>query len=580
MNAVESWDMSCPDWWPRLQAGRSIMPALPLDRTEAERAAQTFDRFRIPDVVGQPTLGEAAGDWFRDLVRAIFGSMLDGMRMVHDTVVLVPKKNSKTTNSAALMLTALVLNKRPLPRFGLFGPTQNVSNLAFTAAAGMVAADEHMAKLLHVQEHVKTITHRVTGAILKVTTFDPSVATGGIYSGWLLDELHLLGSVPYAERVIAQLRGARIAIPESFGVIITTQSDVQPAGIFKAELKRARAVRDGREESRGVLPLLYEFPETLQTGKGQPWLDPDLWPIINPNWGRSVNGQVLASLHDDARDLGPVAVQIWASQHLNIEIGLGLHDERWRGADHWEGATDRTLTLDELLRRCEVATIGIDGGGLDDLLGLAVIGREKRTRRWLHWGKAWADTGVKEIRKEIAARLEDFEKAGDLEFVDIAPPVSDEEADREAPVSDDIAGVVDIVQKVHAAGLLPPTDGVGLDPVGVAAIVDALVKAEIPPDTICGVPQGYRLSGIIAGVARKLKDRSFRHGGQDLMAWCVSNAKAELKGSALLVTKQQAGKAKIDPLIALFNAADLMSKNPDAAGGSLDDYLESMKGAA
>lgn len=556
------------------------MPVMPLDGAEAERAAAVFDRFRIPDVVGQPTLGEAAGDWFRDIVRAIFGSMRDGRRMVHGAVVLVPKKNSKTTNSAGLMLTALVLNERPFARFGLFGPTQEVSDLAFTAVAGMVAADRHMAKLLHVQEHVKTITHRVTNASLKVTTFDPSVATGGKYSGWLLDELHLLGAVPYAARVIAQLRGARVAIPESFGVIITTQSDVQPSGIFKAELQRARGVRDGRKRSRGVVPLLYEFPEEIQTGKGQPWLAPDLWPLVNPNWGRSVNGPVLVSLYDEARDLDPTAVQIWASQHLNIEIGLGLHDDRWRGADHWEAAADRTLTLDELLRRCEVATIGIDGGGLDDLLGLAVIGREKRTRRWLHWGMAWADTGVKEIRKEIAARLEDFEKEGDLEFVDIAPPVSDEDTDREAPVSEDIAGVVGIVQKVHAAGLLPPRDGIGLDPVGVAAIVDALVKADIPPDTICGVPQGYKLSGIISGVARKLKDRSFRHGGRAMMAWCVSNAKAEIKGSAVFITKQQAGTAKIDPLIALFNAADLMSKNPDAAGGSLDDYLESMKGAA
>lgn len=55
------------------------------------------------------------------------------------------------------------------------------------------------------------------------------------------------------------------------------------------------------------------------------------------------------------------------------------------------------------------------GGGLDDLLGLAVIGRHAKTREWLHWGHAWAQTDVLARRKEIAQRLLDFERAGELD---------------------------------------------------------------------------------------------------------------------------------------------------------------------
>jgi phage terminase large subunit-like protein len=197
----------------------------------------------------------------------------------------------------------------------------------------------------------------------------------------------------------------------------------------------------------------------------------------------------------------------------------------------------------------EVCTIGIDGGGLDDLLGLAVLGRCKITRRWLHWGRAWAHPVVLERRKGLAARLQDFASAGELGLVD--------------EIGGDIAELVAIVTRVSEAGRLPDQHGIGLDPAGIGSILDALTNAGIANDQVVGVSQGWRLGGAIKTVERRLADRTLLHGGRGLLAWCVGNAKVEPRGNAILITKQASGTAKIDPLMALFNAAELMGRNPD-----------------
>ena len=93
------------------------------------------------------------------------------------------------------------------------------------------------------------------------------------------------------------------------------------------------------------------------------------------------------------------------------------------------------------------------------------------------------------------------------------------------------------------------------------AIVDALYEV--------GICQGWKLSGVIKTAERKLADRTLVHGGQALMAWAVSNARVEPKGNAIVITKQASGTAKIDPLMAAFNAVAWMSANPASSQPSI-----------
>jgi phage terminase large subunit-like protein len=545
--ADKVWDTSCKDWEKRVVERQTLIPFKPLFPSEAEAGLEVMRQLRIVDAPGSPTIGESCDDWLLDFAGTIFGAYDadTGNRLIKEFFLLISKKNAKSTIAAAIMLTILIRNWRQSAEFIILAPTIEVANNAYAPARDMVKHDEELSDLLLVQDHLRTITHRESGATLKVVAADQKTVGGKKAAVVLVDELHLFGKNPNAENMLREATGGLAARPEGFVLYLTTQSDSPPAGVFKSKLTYARKVRDGVVKDPQFLPVLYEFPKAM-VDKGL-HRKPENFYITNPNMGYSVSAEFLEREMRKAEEEGEENVLGFLSKHLNVEIGLALRSDRWAGADYWTAADDATLTLETLLERSEVVDIGIDGGGLDDLLGLYVIGRDKETRQWLGWAHAWAHPSVLERRKQEAARFKDFERDGDLTLV--------------KRIGDDVDGVADYCEMVFDSGLL---DKIGLDPAGIGAILDALIERNIPEDKVIGISQGWKLGGAIKTAERKLAEMGMLHAAQPLMSWCVSNARVEPRANSILITKQASGSAKIDPLMAALNAVSLMSLNPAA----------------
>jgi phage terminase large subunit-like protein len=313
------------------------------------------------------------------------------------------------------------------------------------------------------------------------------------------------------------------------------------------------------------------------------YLDPANFYVTNP----TINGpgkqewlerEMVKELRGDGE-----GKQLFLAKHLNVEIGTRLANDRWRGADYWEGASVPSLRdLDELLSRSEVVVVGLDGGGLDDLTGFCALGRDKRTKAWLYWTHAFAHRKVLDIRKSIAPALLGFEADGDLTFWgdahgSVAQLLNDKsgiEFTRDM-FDADVAAIVALCLRVKDSGLLPDDAGIGVDPASIGAVVDALADAGF---SICEGSSGHvtavsqsatNMFSAINTMERKLEAGTAAHGGTGLMSFCVGNAKVEQRGNAVTITKASAGKGKIDPLVACFVATKLMERNPEAAGASV-----------
>ncbi|MGE0417695.1 MAG: terminase large subunit [Acetobacteraceae bacterium] len=566
---MTSWSTACPDWAERItaQPQRSLIPFDPLFPAEADAAEAIFRRLRIVKAPGAPTMGEACREWIFDLVRAVFGAYDPdtGRRLIRYFFMLVSKKNTKSTTAAGIMLTALIRNWRQSGEFYILAPTKEIADNSFGPAQDMVSADPLLKDLLRVQPNYRQITHRNTGAILKVIAADAETVSGKNTVGLFIDELWLFGKRTHAANMLQEAMGGLATNQEGFVIYGSTQSDAPPQGVFADKLAEFRDIRDGKIIDPRSLALIYEFPDRML--KDDSYLEPRNWYIPNPNLGASVDVEYLLDQEARNRRDGRAAHASFLAKHLNVQIGSSLRADGWAGALVWARGTDRTLTLETLLERCEVVTVGLDGGGLDDLLGIGVIGRERGTKRWLVWGHAMiSDIGI-ERRKKNAEAYDRFEKQGDLTkftYEAFAPGG--------VWVPRNILFVTNLVKRIMDAGLLY---AVGVDRRGIGAIVDALAEIGVTQEAenLDVVPQGTVLMGAIKTVEIKLADHSLLHADQELMTWCVENAVVIPTATAMMIARDEAGYGKIDPLMAVFNAAHLMALNPEAQVGSMPtDY--------
>lgn len=543
------WQTSCIDWAEKLKKRESIIPP-PIFNDEAEAALRIFKQLRVPDLPGKPTFGECSEQWVFDFVAAVFGAYdyEKKQQLIREYFLLISKKNTKSTLCAGIMLTSLILCERESEEHLILAPTKEVAQNAFAPAAGMVRADEELSDLLQVQDHIKTITHRISKSSLKVVAADTDTVSGKKAGRIMVDELWVFGSKAKAEAMFMEATGGQISRDDGWIIWLTTQSDAPPAGVFKDKLNYFRDVRDGIIIDKKSLPVIYEFPKEMVEKKD--YLKPEYFYIANPNIGRSVSAEWISDQLKKYIGKTDGSYQQFIAKHLNIEIGMNLRSDRWAGADFWLNA-EQKYTLDDVIAQSDVLVIGVDGGGLDDLLGFYVMGRNDDTNDWIGWGHAWAHPSVLERRQEIAPMLHDMARAGQVTIVQ--------------QYGQDAEDLADICERIYAEDKLHQ---IGVDPAGVGSLVDAIESRGIPIDMIVGVSQGWKLGGAIKTTERKLADGSFKPAAQELMRWCVSNAKVEPRANGILITKAQSGTAKIDSLIALFNCVSLMSMNPPSKGSS------------
>lgn len=494
----------------------------------------------IPDGLHNQRFGDIWRSWQMQLLADIYATYnpITGERWLKEFLVLVPKKNGKSTFAAALALCFLLLNERDYNEGAIIAPTKKIAKNSFKPMCAMIDKDKYLKKRFKVKPTTKEIYDYATKTEFSIVAADTSSVSGSLNGFVIYDELWKLTENSDIQNILIEGNGGLKAKPEAFALYITTMSDKPPTIAFSEYLKIARLPKEEQYKMR-FYSMLFE-PKNRDIPIDE--ITPDLIKEVNPNLGLTVFYDDLLTDFHKAKNKGGDAFLAFLSKHLNIEIKPQDKKESWAGVEFWQRQS-KEFNYSDILNECETVIIAIDGGGLDDLIGISVQGRVNNSNRWLVHNTAICTKSA--LHKNDTYEIyQKFIKKGELKAYET--------------LEECFSYLADIVSFFNDNKKLC---WIGFDPNGAVVIQDYLMAhCNIIQEQIIGVFQGALLQQSIKTIEQMLAIDLMNVNQSDLMNWQVANIK--MNGRYFFEKLNKANK--IDSCVAMAIGGVLINANPPA----------------
>lgn len=267
------------------------------------------------------------------VVAPLFGwRRADGTRLYRRLWLEVPRKNGKSTLSAAIQLFLLKSDGEPGAEVYAAATDRRQAREVFDVAKAMVLASPWLSKHLEVTRD--SIIYPATFSKFEVLSADADRKHGMNVHGAVIDEVHVHKSRDLIE-VIETGTGSR-ENPLTLG--ITTAGVDDPGSIYSERHNEAVAVADGSIDDHELHVVIFGIDE------GDDPFDESSWRKANPGFGTSVRPDYLAGEARKAKNT-PARLNTFLRLHLNVRTGQVT---RWLDVDRLDASNARWLERDEL----------------------------------------------------------------------------------------------------------------------------------------------------------------------------------------------------------------------------------------
>lgn len=317
----------------------------------AETALKAFQMFR--EIKG-PRAGKRLklGPWQLFVYASALGwvDKVTNKRRFRYVFVAVPRGNGKSTAAAPFALYMLALDGEGGAEVYAAAVTREQARIVFAMAQHMVKRDKEFQARFGVMTSRNVIAQESSASVFMPLSRDADALDGKNVHFAVLDELakHKTREV---HDVLITATGKRA---QAMILSITTAASNQSGIGFEQWKYTQRVLRQEINDER-YFGIIYTIDE------GDDWRDPACWAKANPNWGISVEPDVIATLAERAQNV-PSLQNAFKQKHLNVWTNASVV---WMEMGRWHACADPSI--DEKQFANEECVLGLDIAAKIDL---------------------------------------------------------------------------------------------------------------------------------------------------------------------------------------------------------------------
>ena len=480
--------------------------------------------------------------WQCWIFTTLFGwrHMVTGLRRFRVGLVLIPRKNAKSTMGAIIALFMLVLDGEGGPEVYSAATTRDqakaVAEIVWEMAKRSPAFCEYFGVRIGSETTRSLAVPRGAGKFMPLSA-DANSLDGLNVSCAIVDELHG-HKTPAVWQVLDTGTGARLQ-PLQLGI---TTAGVDIGGICHQKLGYLERILDGTT----VDDTFFGINWTIDAGDDI--RDERVQRKANPNYGVSVQPEDLQRKVTEAQ-VNQAELNNILTKHFNVWI---RSESAWMPASAWQGCAGE-ITLESCRANKWPLWIGIDLGETRDPSSLALLFKPAPDRYALIV-KIYLPAEA--IAKSPTAQLPGWVREG---WVIETPGNEADYARIEADILDCVKtlNVQELDFDRRSARLMMQSLKAKLEPSMGRDRVDTFVL-DIPQNLDTMDPAMKMAEGLVSA-------KTIQHDGNPAMAWMIANVVVERDHKGQIYPRKAGGKDshhKIDACIAFFTALSRAMQQP------------------
>lgn len=299
------------------------------DEERAERYIEFIETYCTHiegDLCGEPYILEPHE---RAIVANIFGwySEEDDLRRYRKVLLYYPRKNSKSTFAACVLVAILFVDTEPRMQMFSTGAEVDQAKIIHGIVRAMIEANEELRERVRIFKAHPTIELIADKSVYRALSGKKTGKHGKNTYVLAADELH-----EYPNDVLLN------AIESSMGTrsqplsIYTTTADFGRISICNQIYDEAKLYRDGIVVNPEFLPVIYEVTREELDADPDCWKKEATWAKVNPLYNKSVKASFLRSELKKV-DVRPSAQNEFMRLYCNIQTES---DIRWLSMNDWD----------------------------------------------------------------------------------------------------------------------------------------------------------------------------------------------------------------------------------------------------